>query len=81
MFDENLEEIILTKRKFAELIEHIVREDKLTYLEAVCHLAELRDCETEDLAKFITGSIKNKIEAEAMSLNMIQRKNELPFEE
>lgn len=79
MVEENLSEIILTKRKFSDIIESLVKEKKLSYIDAVVHLADERDCDVEDLAKFIAGSIKEKIEAEAMSLNMIPKKNELPF--
>lgn len=81
MTEENLEDNILTKKKFTELVENFVKNNKMSYMEAVVHLAELRDCETTELAKFITGSIRDKIEREAMSLNMIPKTNELPFDD
>ena len=49
-------------------------------MEAVIHLCTENDVELEEVRKFISPVIKNKIEAEAMRLNFLPRGNELPIE-
>ena len=70
----------LTKSKFAKMIEGSVNKYKLSYMEAVIHLCTENDVELEEVRKFISPGIKNKIEAEAMRLNFLPRGNELPIE-
>lgn len=70
----------LTKAKFAKLIEGAVTKKKLTYMDAVIHLCEENEVELEEVRKFISPVIKNKLEAEAMNLNFLPRGNQLPIE-
>jgi len=70
----------LTKAKFAKLIESVVREKRLSYIDAVIHICEENDVELEEVKKFISPIIKNKIEAEAMTLNFLPRQNTLPVD-
>jgi len=74
------EKTFLTKTKFAKLIEAVVSEDKLTYMDAVIHLCDQHGVELEEVRKFISPVIKNKLEAEAMSLNFLPKGNTLPIE-
>ena len=46
-------------------------------MEAVLHLCEKNDMEPEDMKKFISPIIRDKIEAEAMSLNFLPKGNTL----
>jgi len=70
----------LTKSKFAKMIESAVTKDKLSYMDAVIYLCDQNGVELEEVRKFISPVIKNKIEAEAMRLNFLPRGNELPIE-
>lgn len=70
----------LTKLKFAKMIENSVVADKLSYMDAVIHLCEQNSVELEEVKKFISPVIKQKIEAEAMRLNFLPRGNELPID-
>lgn len=70
----------LTKLKFAKMIESSVVSDKLSYMDAVIHLCEQNSVELEEVKKFISPVIKQKIEAEAMRLNFLPRGNTLPID-
>ena len=73
----NLEENFLTKSKFTKLIESTVSELKISYMEAVLHLCDKNDIEPEDVKKFISPIIRDKIEAEAMNLNFLPKQNSI----
>ena len=49
-------------------------------MDAVIHLCEENEVELEEVRKFISPVIKNKLEAEAMNLNFLPRGNQLPIE-
>lgn len=74
------EKQFLTKTKFAKLVEGAVFKQKLSYMDAVIHLCDQYEVELEEVRKFISPTIKQKIEAEAMRLNFLPRGNELPIE-
>jgi len=70
----------LTKSKFSVLIENSVIKKKMSYIDAVVDICEKQGIAPEDVSKFISAPIKDKIEAEAMKLNYLPRGNELTFE-
>lgn len=70
-----VEEQFLTKRKFTLLIEETVGDLKIPYMEAILHVCEKNSIEPEDVKKFISPIIKDKLEAEAMALNFLPRGN------
>lgn len=70
----------LTKNEFGKLIEKTVRDHKSSYMDAIIHLCDEHEVELEDVRKFISPIIKNKLEAEAMNLNFLPRQNSLPIE-
>jgi hypothetical protein len=61
------------------MIENVIREKKLSYIEAIIDICEENNLEPEDIAKYINGIIKDKLEAEARSLNFLPRQNTLPL--
>jgi hypothetical protein len=61
------------------MVENIVQEKKLSYIEAVVDICDENKLEVEDISKYITGIIKNKIEAEARNLNFLPKQNTLPL--
>lgn len=75
-----LEESFLTKTKFSKLVEQTVIEKRLSYMDAIVWLCEEHNIEIEDVRKFISPIIKDKLEAEARRLNFLPRTNELTFE-
>lgn len=72
-----IEAQFLTKSKFTKLVESTVTELKIPYMEAILHLCEKNDIEPEDVKKFISPIIRDKLEAEAMKLNFLPKGNEL----
>jgi hypothetical protein len=72
-----IEQEFLTKSKFTSLVEVTVSELKLSYMDAVLHLCEKNDLEPEDMKKFVSPIIRDKIQAEAMALNFLPKQNTL----
>lgn len=70
----------MNKSKFSKLVETQVLSKKLTYMDAVIEACGLTSIDPEDVKKFISPVIKEKIEAEAMHLNYLPRQNTLIFE-
>ena len=71
----------LTKVRFTKLVESTVKEHKISYMEAIIHVCEkIVDLEVEDVNKYISPVIKEKVEAEAQRLNFLPRSNELTIE-
>ena len=70
----------LTKSKFTKLIEETVKDHKSSYMDAIIYICEKIDVDLEDVRRFVSPVIKEKLEAEAMRLNFLPRQNTLPFE-
>ena len=76
-----LEDHFLNKQKFSKLIEDTVQSDRLSYMDAIINVCEEHFIDIEDVRKFISTSIKDKIEAEARELNYLPKLNSLPFDD
>ena len=72
-----MSETFLTKAKFSKLIEESVIDKKLSYMDAILEICEKNNIEPEDVRKFVSPIIKDKLEAEAMSLNLLPKTNSL----
>ena len=72
-----VEEQFLTKSKFTKLIESTVADMKLPYMDAILHVCHKNDIEPEDVKKFISPIIRDKLEAEAMDLNFLPKKTSI----
>lgn len=75
-----VESEFMSKAKFSKLVEKQVMEKKLSYIDAVVEACDITNIDPEDVKKFISPVIKEKIEAEAMALNFLPRQNTLYFE-
>ena len=60
-------------------IENIVQNKELSYMEAVLYHAQTLELEPEAMAKMLNQTIKDKIEVEAQSLNMLKKTAKLPL--
>ena len=69
----------MNRAKFGKLIEEQVVDKKLSYMEAVIVTCDITNIDPQDVKKFISNVIREKIEAEAMSLNFLPKQNELLF--
>lgn len=70
----------LTKSEFSKLVEKTVLSKKMSYIDAVLAVCDDHQVDPEDVKKFISGPIQDKIEGEAMRLNLIPKSSELIFE-
>jgi gas vesicle protein len=78
-----LDGLMLTKNKFSKMVENVVKTSGSSYMDAIIHLCEKNNIEIEDIKKYISPTIKNKLEVEAQNLNfMVEPKgNTLPLGE
>ena len=70
----------LTKTKFTKLVEKVVKDHRSSYMDAIIHLCEEVDVDLEDVRRFISPVIREKLEAEAMRLNYLPKQNMLPLD-
>ena len=68
---------LLTKASFTQLVEDLVRAEKMTYIEAILHLCAERDIDPGDVGKLVTSCIKSKLEVEGMAANLLPKSNSL----
>ena len=72
-----VEQEFLTKSKFTKMVEQTVIDLKISYMDAILYLCEKNQLEPEDMKKFVSPIIKDKLEAEAMQLNFLPKQNTL----
>jgi uncharacterized protein YdhG (YjbR/CyaY superfamily) len=68
----------LTKANFTMMIEDAVASYGIPYIDAVVRVCQDNDVDIEEVRKFISPPIKDKLEAEARRLNFLPRLNSLP---
>ena len=66
--------MIVTPSKFALLIENIVKDKKVSYMEAVVLYCEENNIDPGSVKPLINKHLKEKIAYEAQSLNMLKDK-------
>lgn len=66
-------------RQFSELIEHIVLERDISYIDAIVWHCEQTGFELELAASLLSAPVKAKISEEAQSANLIKKVNALPI--
>jgi len=71
--------IPLTKAKLTKLIQRNVLEKRLTYIDAIVDICDENNIEIEDISKFLSPVVKEKIEVEAMNLNYLPKESTLDF--
>ena len=74
------DETFLNKPNFTKMVENKVLDTQQSYMDAVLDLCEKLDIDPIDVKKFVSPIIQSKIEAEAMTLNLIPRQNTLSFD-
>jgi len=81
MTDNPIEQKIMTKKRFSAAVEHLVANTSMSYIDATSYVVEERAMDYKNMKKLLTDSLKQKIEEEAASLNLIKvkRTNKLPI--
>lgn len=59
------------------MVEKTVRTKNLNYMDSIVYLCEENNMDVEDIKKYLTQSIIENLECEAMSLNFLARGNTL----
>jgi hypothetical protein len=77
----SLEEKFLNKQKFSMLIEETVLKNKISYMDAIIDVCEKNMIDLEEVRRFVSPAIKDKLEVEARNLNYLPKKNTLPFDD
>jgi len=79
--EELLTNKFLTKEKFAEHIEIMVRDNDISYIDAIVEYCEKNSIEIETVGKLISKPLKDKIKFEATELNFLKKTSfaRLPF--
>jgi len=71
---DHMVDTILTPNKFALIIENIVKDRSITYIEAVLEYCQSHNIDPSDTKAMISKTLKEKIAYEAQNLNMLKEK-------
>lgn len=70
-----IKEVMMTKKRFQTMVESTVRDYKLSHLDAILMICEKNNIEPEDVGKYMTSPIKDKLEADATRLSFLKGGN------
>ena len=68
----------ITPKRFALIIDELVRTKHLTHMEAIIYYCEQNIMEPEQVTKWIDRSLKEKLQADAEALNYLPKTARLP---
>ena len=63
----------MNSKKFALTIESIVKEKRISYMDAILKFCEDNDIDPSSVGSLINKSLKEKIQLEAEKLNLIEK--------
>ena len=72
-------DIVLDKKTFSKRVEELIQNRPMPYMDAIIMCSESVGLEIESAARLINKNIKEKLEAEAQDLNLMQRSAKLPL--
>jgi len=75
-----IEQRFMNRKLFTDLVEKSVKDKKLSYIDACVYVCEDEGIDPQDCKKFVGAQVKEKLEAEAIDLHHLPRKNTLIFE-
>ena len=68
----------ITPKRFAIIVDDLVRTKRLTHMEAILYYCEQNLIETDTITKWIDRSLKEKLQADAEALNYLPKTASLP---
>ena len=71
--------ILNTPKTFSMEIENVVKDKKITHMEAVLWYCNKEGIEPDTVSSLISKGLKEKIEANARELNFLPRQAQLPL--
>jgi hypothetical protein len=69
----------MNSKEFSLTIEGIVKEKRITHMDAVLWYCEQEGIEPDTINRLISKSLKEKIEANARELNFLPKHAQLPI--
>ena len=72
-------DIVLDKKTFSKRVEELIQNRPMPYMDAIIMCSESVGLEIESAARLINKNNKEKLEAEAQVLNLMQRSAKLPL--
>lgn len=70
---------VMSSKKFSYEIEEFVKKTGVSYLDAVMEYCTENKIEPETVASLISKPLKEKIEVDAMKLNLLPKVSQLPL--
>ena len=64
----------LTTNKFAFIIENMVKEKKISYMDAILEYCKKHEIDPSNTKSMINKTLKEKVAYEAQNLNMLKEK-------
>ena len=64
----------LTPNKFAFIIENLVKEKKISYIDAILEYCKTHEIDPSNTKSMINKTLKEKVAYEAQNLNMLKEK-------
>jgi hypothetical protein len=68
----------ITPKKFAIIVDELVRTKRLTHMEAIIYYCEQNLIEPDTITKWIDRSLKEKLQADAEALHYLPKTPQLP---
>ena len=68
----------ITPKKFAIIVDELVRTKRLTHMEAILYYCEQNLIEPDTISKWIDRSLKEKLQADAEALHYLPKTSQLP---
>ncbi len=65
--------MLMNSKKFAMIIESIVKDKRIPYMDAVLEYCKDNDIDTASVGPLINKQLKEKIQAEAEKLNLVEK--------
>ena len=69
----------ITPKKFALIVDELVRTKHLTHMEAIIYYCEQNMLEPASVTKWIDKCLKEKIQLDAEKLNYLPKTSQLPL--
>lgn len=70
---EALNDKFISKEKFAEGVEALVKQTQMNYIDAIVEYCQVNGIEVESVSKLISKPLKERLRVDAMELNYIRK--------
>lgn len=78
---EELNNIVLTEKRFSQMVETLVKENNIPYMDAVLEICSYKGIDPSDINPILSNHIKDMIYTEAVNGNLIKHNtNRLVFQ-